>query len=149
MATVSRSFASRTLTGLRDRWRERTSDHVGVDNPLTVAAALGTPGDRAKVRTLMEECLAARGGEVSARTRARRLAGTWLRLNSEGKARFLAILAEDFAVDHGQVRELAAELLSVDSGGAALVEKRLRAALSARRRGLIRQLAAVSAPEMM
>ena len=107
MATVSRSFASRTLLGLRERWRERTSGHVGVDHPLRVTDGLDDSSDRAKVRALMEECLAAKGGEVSARTRARRLAGTWLRLTTDGRARFLTILAEDFAVDHAQVRELA------------------------------------------
>jgi malonyl-CoA decarboxylase len=145
MATVSRSFASRTLAGLRERWRERTSGHAGVDDPLRVSDGLEDPNDRAKVRSLMEECLAAKGGEVSARTRARRLAGTWLRLTSDGRSRFLTILAEDFAVDHVQVRELAAELVSASPSGAAALEQRLRGALAARRRGLIRQLAAVPA----
>jgi malonyl-CoA decarboxylase len=145
MATVSRSFASRTLTGLRDRWRERTSGQAGVDDPLRVTEALEDANDRAKVRALMEECLAAKGGEVSARTRARRLAGTWLRLTSDGRVRFLTMLAEDFAVDHAQVRELAAQLVSANSGGAIVIEQKLRGALAARRRGLIRQLAAVPA----
>ena len=143
MATLSRSFGSRTLTNLRDRWRDRFSGRVGVDDPLVVADALSSAGDRAKVRDLMEECLAARGGEVSARTRARRLAGTWLRLNSEGRLRYLTLLAEDFGVNHRQVRDLAAELVAADNEGLVAIEVRLRAALSARRRGLIRQLAAV------
>lgn len=145
MAAASRSFASRTLTGLRERWRDRTSEQAGVDDPLRVSDALDAATDRSRVSALMEECLAAKGGEVSARTRARRLAGTWLRLNPEGRARFLTVLAEDFAVDHAQVRQLAAALLSADHGSEIGVEARLRGALAARRRGLIRQLAAVPA----
>jgi malonyl-CoA decarboxylase len=145
MATVSRSFASRTLSGLRERWRERTSGQAGVDDPLRVGEGLEDANDQAKVRSLMEECLAAKGGEVSARTRARRLAGTWLRLTSDGRVRFLTMLAEEFAVDHAQVRELAAELVSANPIVAIALEQRLRGALAARRRGLIRQLAAVPA----
>ena len=145
MATASRSFASRTLTGLRERWRDRTAVQAGVDDPLPVSDALDSGADRSRVSALMEECLAARGGEVSARTRARRLAGTWLRLNPDGRAQFLSVLAEDFAVDHGEVRRLGAVLASAEPGSERVAEAKLRGALAARRRGLIRQLAAVPA----
>jgi malonyl-CoA decarboxylase len=145
MASTSRSFASRTLAGLRERWRERASGQPGVDEPLPVSEGLTETAEKARVRALMEECLAARGGEVSARIRARRLAGTWLRLSAAGRTTFLTILAEDFAVDHGLVRKLAGQLVSANEGAAIDAERRLRSALAARRRGLIRQLAAVPA----
>jgi malonyl-CoA decarboxylase len=145
MAASSRSFASRTLAGLRERWRERASGQPGVDDALSVSEALAEATEQARVRSLMEECLAARGGEVSARIRARRLAGTWLRLSVKGRITFLTILAEDFAVDHHLVRELAGQLVAATAEGAIDAERRLRSALAARRRGLIRQLAAVPA----
>jgi malonyl-CoA decarboxylase len=143
--STSRSFASRTLAGLRERWRLRASGQTSVDEPLSVSDGLSEATEQTQVRALMEECLAARGGEVSARIRARRLAGTWLRLNAEGRTKFLSILAEDFAVDHGLVRELASQLVSANAREAIDAEQRLRMALAARRRGLIRQLAAVPA----
>jgi malonyl-CoA decarboxylase len=108
-----------------------------------VGADLAGAADVGRVRVLMEECLAAKGGEVSARTRARRLGGTWLQLSPSGRQRFLALLAEDFAVDHDAVADLAAELTRVPVAERPDVERRLRRALSASRRGLVRQLSAV------
>jgi malonyl-CoA decarboxylase len=51
----------------------------------------------------MRDCLEARGGEVSARSRAANLGRTYLSLNTQGRKRFLQILAHDFGVDHAAV----------------------------------------------
>jgi malonyl-CoA decarboxylase len=49
-----------------------------------------------RIRDLLHECASGIGGEVSARQRAGRLAETYLRLNDEGRASFLRIVATEF-----------------------------------------------------
>lgn len=57
------------------------------------------------VAELMSECLAARHGEVSARQHAAALGEFYLTLNASGRARFLAILTNQFSVDRDLVRQ--------------------------------------------
>jgi malonyl-CoA decarboxylase len=58
----------------------------------------------------MRDCLEARGGEVSARSRAANLGRTYLSLNPQGRKRFLQILAHEFSVDHTAVDQAIATL---------------------------------------
>ena len=52
------------------------------------------------LREQMRDCLAGRGGEVSARGRAAALGEAYLGLSDVGRRRFLELLAGEFAVDH-------------------------------------------------
>lgn len=59
--------------------------------------------DIQKLRNKITACLEARGGEVSARTRAAELGEAYLVLNAEGRRRFLELLATDYDVDNEAV----------------------------------------------
>ncbi len=72
-------------------------------------------GDLQKLRARIDACLEGRGGEVSARTRAAELGETYLVLNSEGRKRFLELLAREYDVDNEAVETaIAARLQNSD-----------------------------------
>lgn len=99
------NFFERTLGSLAVAWRDLASSAArGVGMVRRDAAE----ADAATLRQMMRECLEARGGEVSARIRAADLGRTYLRLDAEGKHRFLHVLAHDFAVDRDKVNEAVA-----------------------------------------
>lgn len=56
-----------------------------------------------QLRAQLRECAEGLGGEVSARSRAARLAETYLRLNDEGRQRFLKLIALEFGPDPAKV----------------------------------------------
>ncbi|WP_295005653.1 malonyl-CoA decarboxylase [uncultured Dechloromonas sp.] len=56
-----------------------------------------------QLRAQLRECAESLGGEVSARSRAARLAETYLRLNDEGRQRFLKLIALEFGPDPAKV----------------------------------------------
>jgi malonyl-CoA decarboxylase len=56
-----------------------------------------------QLRAQLRECAEGLGGEVSARSRAARLAETYLRLNDEGRQRFLKLIALEFGPDPTRV----------------------------------------------
>jgi len=56
-----------------------------------------------QLRAQLRECAEGQGGEVSARTRAVRLAETYLSLNDEGRQRFLKLIALEFGPDPARV----------------------------------------------
>jgi malonyl-CoA decarboxylase len=58
-----------------------------------------TPRGVEQLRAQLRECAEGLGGEVSARGRAARLAETYLRLNDEGRHRFLKLIALEFGPD--------------------------------------------------
>jgi len=62
-------------------------------------------GDLQKLRQRIDICLKGRGGEVSARTRAAELGEAYLILNSDGRKRFLELLAGEYDVDNKAVEE--------------------------------------------
>jgi len=68
-------------------------------------------GDLQKLRERINACLEGRGGEVSARTRAAELGETYLILNSEGRKRFLELLARDFDADNQAIEDIIARRL--------------------------------------
>lgn len=67
--------------------------------------------DLQKVRERINACLEGRGGEVSARTRAAELGETYLVLNSEGRKRFLQLLATDFDANDQAIEDIIAKRL--------------------------------------
>jgi len=95
MSQGSTGLLDRTLRGFRRAWRR---------GPLKEEVAPGlSRADVERLRRRIDECLEARGGEVSARTRAAELGETYLALNRQGRRRFLALLAREFDVDPAAV----------------------------------------------
>jgi malonyl-CoA decarboxylase len=66
-------------------------------------------GDLQLLRNKINACLQGQGGEVSARARAAELGETYLVLNSEGRRRFLELLAREYDVDNDAVEAAIAQ----------------------------------------
>jgi malonyl-CoA decarboxylase len=95
--------AATLLQRIRGAWRDITVSISG-----NVKPDLSSTSDIDHLREQMQSCLEARGGEVSARSRAATLGHTYLGLDRKGRERFLKVLAEDFGIDEEAVnRELA------------------------------------------
>ena len=70
--------------------------------------------DREILLSQMRDCLNARGGEVTARARAANLGRAYMGLNQEGRRRFLALLAQKFDTDIGEVNAAMAVVSSAE-----------------------------------
>src|SRR5690606_20409865 len=96
------------------------------------------------LRQRIEDCLDARGGEASARSRAAELGRAYMALNEEGRRRFLALLAEEYDLDRAAVDAAAAALTEAkDLDARRRAERRLRAALVPPRVRLLTQFNAL------
>ena len=128
----------RTLRSLRARWREL----AGAARSAAPAVLTDDAADR--LREQMQECLDARGGEVSARARAAGLGQAYLALSAPGRERFLQILAGDFDIDHDAV-DAACQRLAHARGDdeKRRVERALRQALEPPRLRLLTQFNAL------
>jgi len=111
----SPSLIGRTLSNLAGVWRDIAT---GAARSIGLNGQIPDGGDPEALKALMAECLAARGGEVSARMRAAGLGQTYLRLDRAGRRTFLEIMANDFAVDQGLL-ESAIAFLHAAQGEAA------------------------------
>ncbi|MQX36082.1 malonyl-CoA decarboxylase [Roseospira navarrensis] len=141
---VSPGFLGRLMTwgGL---WRDIADKVSGADELDNLNPDLPEE-DARKIRAGMDDCLASRGGEVSARARAATLGRAYLSLNDQGRARFLEILARDYATDHDRVRDEAAALMAADAQDFSTLqaaEGRMRDALVAPRLRLLTQFNAL------
>lgn len=102
------------------------------------------PQDVARVEKLMDECLAARHGEVSARQRAATLGELYLTLDDAGRRRFLELLTHRYPIDRKQVRQAAALFLTDEDETSFLRHAReLRKVLVPPRQKLLRQFNAL------
>lgn len=102
------------------------------------------PTDVERVKRLMQECLAARGGEVSARQRAAILGEVYLTLSKTGRRNFLVTLADNFSVDREQVKTTARQLLeTADDSSFQQLAGRMREALISPQQKLLRQFNAL------
>lgn len=130
------------LQNLRERWRE-----FSLTRAVRLAGAPKTdlrPDDLARLRQQMQDCLEARGGEVSARARAVELGRSYLQLSKKGRRTFLSVLANEFDIDH-EAAGVAAELLLQASTGEErrAAEDVLRTALEPPRLKLLTQFNAL------
>jgi malonyl-CoA decarboxylase len=120
------TLIERTLSNLAGAWREiaqSAARTVGRNDRLAAGA------DPGALEALMRECLEARGGEVSARMRAAELGARYLKLDAEGRRRFLEILAGAFAVDESALGAAIEAYQGAESARARLAaERRLRQA---------------------
>src|SRR5262245_47492366 len=133
------SLFDRTVAQLRDVWR------------LSLRAWPGGGGngfrphlpddDAARLRQRIAECVASRGGEVSARARAAEIGRAYVSLAPEGRLRFLTILAKDFAAERDAVdKAIVSYRQAKDRAQIAAAEDQLRDALVAPRVRLLKQL---------
>lgn len=133
----------RTWRNLRDAWRD-----IAVSARSVIPAQAFRPDlpdeDLARLRAQMEDCLAARGGEVSARARAAELGQAYLSLNTEGRHKFLRLLATEFDVDPAAVAAASDRLRNADDAAERRrAQRALRRALEAPRVRLLTQFNAL------
>jgi malonyl-CoA decarboxylase len=132
----------RTLTNLRSAWREIAESARGVlaGSPRTDTSA----ADPDQIRQQMLSCLDGRGGEVTARARAADLGRTYLSLDTDGRERFLQLLAGEFDVDRHEIDRCCKALINASGADQrAAAERALRAALEPPRITLLRQFNAL------
>jgi malonyl-CoA decarboxylase len=97
-----------------------------------------------RVRDLLHECASGIGGEVSARQRAGRLAEAYLRLNDEGRATFLRIVATEFGPDPQKVAKAHADYqAAIGSDAQWAAESALRNAMRSSRLRILTQFNAL------
>lgn len=93
-----------------------------------------------RIRSQLGECAEGRGGEVSTRQRAARLADTYLRLDDGGRLAFLRMIALEFGPDPARIAAAHADYqAAVGSAGQWDAETRLRAAMRSRRLRILTQ----------
>ena len=114
-----------------------------MSSPATRARA---PSERdiERIRQQLHECAESRGGEVSTRQRAARLAETYLRLNDEGRHTFLRMIALEFGPDPARVAKAhRAYQAAVGSDRQWDAEADLRAAMRSQRLRILTQFNAI------
>ncbi|MDP6531289.1 MAG: malonyl-CoA decarboxylase family protein [Arenicellales bacterium] len=100
--TLSTSLGLRSLQQLRRAWVEVEQ---GALSRITGKVRAGLPADDLHlIRRQIDECLSEVGGAASARGRATRLGGVYLGLNTQGRAHFLQLLANEYGVDTDALR---------------------------------------------
>lgn len=98
------------------------------------------PDDDLKwLRARIDACLAARGGEVSARAAAAEIGRFYLMLNDDGRLRFLTLLTRSYGVDHQAVRKTAEKLGNAEGDALIAVEENLRELLESPRLRLLKR----------
>jgi malonyl-CoA decarboxylase len=108
-ARTSTSIFDRTWRNIRSAWRDIAASARSVVPASAIAPEL-PEDDLEQLRQQMRDCLAAKGGEVSARARAAQLGRVYLGLNPDGRRRFLVVLATEFDIDHDAVAAAAERL---------------------------------------
>ncbi len=129
-----------------DHIRRAWSGILGSDdlNRLPKVAADLPPADAERVKSLMEDCLSSRGGEVSARQRAAILGELYLILSETGRRNFLETLVDSFCVDRKQVKITARKLLeTADDKSFQEIATQMREALVSPQQRLLRQFNAL------
>jgi len=94
------SIFDRAMSNLRVAWREIAARVGGA--PATPQPDLPEE-DARRLAQRIEECLANRGGEVSARARAAEIGRAYLGLSATGRLQFLKLLADKFGPDRARI----------------------------------------------
>ena len=119
-----------------------------VERLRSIVGVRATPGARPRQveewRRQLQECAEAKGGEVSARTRAAALAQTYLQLDPAGRRTFLKLISLEFGPDPGKVARAHEDYqAAVGSDSQWDAEARLRAALRSARIRILTQFNAI------
>ncbi len=126
-------LVSRSLSRVRELMAQATSRHL---EP--------TDFELARIRDQLQECAEGRGGEVSTRQRAARLAETYLRLDAAGRHAFLRVIALEFGPDPARVATAhEAYQAAVGSERQWDAEAQLRAAMRSNRLRILTQFNAI------
>ncbi len=132
---------TRTLANLAGAWREvsagaaRTVERVTPDSRRNEVDGL---------RWLMQACVEARGGEVSARGRAAELGRRYLAMTPEQRLTFFTLLAQEFGCRSDAVESaIDAYHDAADASTRVRAETRLRRALEPQRVTILRQFHAI------
>jgi malonyl-CoA decarboxylase len=100
--------------------------------------------DLERIRSQLQECAEGRGGEISTRQRAARLAETYLRLDDAGRRAVLKMIALEFGPDPARVNTAhKAYQAAVGTPGQWDAEAQLRAAMRSRRLRILTQFNAI------
>ena len=131
---ATENFVTRNLRLLRRTW-QRIAGVASSDN--------GQGGlsrrQAAELESLMHECIAQAGGEVSARAQAAKLGQVYLGLDRTGRREFLSLMAS-FGPDQRVLAAAARALLAAHEEGARLEqEKAIREAVRAPRVKILTQ----------
>jgi malonyl-CoA decarboxylase len=131
-------FTVSNLRTLRARWRDMAGSSR---SPLP---AILTDEGAEKLREQMQDCLEARGGEISARARAAALGQTYIALSTAGRERFLKLLATEFDIDGAAVSAACQRLIHArGEDEQRKIERALRQALEPPRVKLLTQFNAL------
>ncbi len=95
------SIFDRAMSNLRVAWREIAA-RVGMAGAVAPQPDLPEE-DARRLAQSIEECLANRGGEVSARARAAEIGRAYLGLSATGRLQFLKLLADNFGPDRTRI----------------------------------------------
>lgn len=139
--SISGTLLERGLRSLVGAWR----GIAGGDETAQLARdGLTDPKDTERLRVLFNECLEARGGEVSARARAAALGRLYLGFDDAGKRAFLQVLANGFAADEVVLDAAIAEVQrAADPATRHKAQRALRLALTPPRQRLLTQFTAL------
>jgi len=130
-------FTLNNLRTLKARWRGFAGDRA-------IVPTLLSDSDADRLRRQMQDCLEARGGEVSARGRAAALGESYLSLPPEGRARFLHLLANEFDIDRVAVASACHRIAHARTDDEKFrIERALRQALEPPRLKLLTQFNAL------
>lgn len=121
------------------RWRSSPGSTDG----LNLDPDLGD-GSLRRLRSVIDECVDRRGGEVAARRRARSVGVAFSTLSPLGRHRFFRLLVEDYGEDRQAIDDAIAEVTgAADAQRRRRAEQKLRSALEPRRERLLRALASL------
>ena len=81
-----------------------------------------TGEDKLHIKEVIRNCVLGKGGEVSSRARAVELGLTYLKLNENGRKRFMKILSWEYDIDHQKLDEIIDRYKTADNS-----EKRIKA----------------------
>ena len=123
---------------LGNAWRDIAGSFSG-----SVRADLSGESDIRDLREQMQDYLNAKGGEVSARSRAASLGETYLSLDEEGRRRFLQLMADGFELDQAAVDSAIKNYQTVALDDRPRSEIKLRSALEPKRIRLLTQFNAL------
>jgi len=139
--TSSGDLVDRTLTNLRNAWREMT-DSARVALTGAVRPDL-PPEDTERIERQITACLEGLGGEVSARARAADLGRTYLSLDATGRKRFMHLLARYGVADEALVDAARAVLDASAQAERRAAVRQLQKCLVSPRITLLRQFSAL------
>lgn len=100
--------------------------------------------DEAYIKKQMHECVFAKGGEISSRSRAVELGKTYLDLSKTGREKFMKILSREFDVNNQKINEIIQKIQSTEDEDTRIkAEMELSKALTPPRVRLLKQFNAL------